>query len=388
VVFSESSDTVEYLKKHINRKDVLTIDATNRSEKFTKIKENFDTNIKKEKQKNDYNIILTTEVLAEGVNLHRSNIVINYDTPWNSTRLMQRIGRVNRIGSIAKNIYNFVFYPSAKGNEQINLVNNSLAKIQAFHTAFGEDNQIYSTDEIVDLNLDKLFELGLPQEELNREFQYLEEIRALKTENPKEYSRIEKLNLRCRTGRNAQTIDNKLMTNNSLVFLKTDKRIFYLVDDTITMELSALQAIDLFQAKKNETRVPRIENHHKHVKSAEQSFKAQIQKAYYQQTGATASGKQVTTALAFIRKHKNMIENPELLVKIVQLEKLVEWGTITHLATQLNKMENDAEKGLLVAHNCLEQIIEMANHYNSYFLDEQKNKPLEMPCIILSESFN
>lgn len=43
---------------------------------------------------------------------------------------------------------------------------------------------------------------------------------------------------------------------------------------------------------------------------------------------------------------------------------------------------------LLVAHNCLEQIIEMANHYNSYFLDEQKNKPLEMPCIILSESFN
>ncbi|MBR6843199.1 MAG: hypothetical protein IKM77_12995, partial [Prevotella sp.] len=35
------------------------------------------------------NIIITTDVLAEGVNLHRSNIIINYDTPWNSTKLMQ-----------------------------------------------------------------------------------------------------------------------------------------------------------------------------------------------------------------------------------------------------------------------------------------------------------
>jgi hypothetical protein len=68
------------------------------------------------------------------------------------SRLMQRIGRVNRIGSIAPYIYNYVFYPSAQGNNEINLVKNSLSKIQAFHTAFGEDNQIYSTEEIVPLS--------------------------------------------------------------------------------------------------------------------------------------------------------------------------------------------------------------------------------------------
>jgi len=49
-------------------------------------------------------------------------------------------------------IYNYVFYPSAQGNNEINLVKNSLSKIQAFHTAFGEDNQIYSTEEIVPLS--------------------------------------------------------------------------------------------------------------------------------------------------------------------------------------------------------------------------------------------
>lgn len=105
VVFSESVDTVDYLKRRINRKDVLVISAQNRNKQFKTIRENFDANYKQ--KLNEYNIILTTDVLAEGVNLHRSNVIVNYDTPWNSTRLMQRIGRVNRIGSASKHIYNY-----------------------------------------------------------------------------------------------------------------------------------------------------------------------------------------------------------------------------------------------------------------------------------------
>ena len=90
VIFSESIDTVKYLERRINRPDVLVISSGNRSLLFKTIRENFDANYKT--KLNDYNIILTTDVLAEGVNLHRSNVIVNYDTPWNSTRLMQRIG--------------------------------------------------------------------------------------------------------------------------------------------------------------------------------------------------------------------------------------------------------------------------------------------------------
>ena len=102
VVFSESVDTVNYLQRRINRPDVLVISSDNRGQQFKTIRENFDANYKT--KLNNYNIILTTDVLAEGVNLHRSNVIVNYDTPWNSTRLMQRIGRVNRIGSVSKHI--------------------------------------------------------------------------------------------------------------------------------------------------------------------------------------------------------------------------------------------------------------------------------------------
>lgn len=165
VVFSESVDTVEYLARRINRKDVLVISADNRSKQFKTIRENFDANYKV--KMNDYNIILTTDVLAEGVNLHRANVIVNYDTPWNSTRLMQRIGRVNRIGSASKHIYNYVFYPSREGNREINLNQIALSKIQTFHSTFGEDNQIYSQEEILDRDLSKLFDEGMKQQKRN-----------------------------------------------------------------------------------------------------------------------------------------------------------------------------------------------------------------------------
>ena len=103
VLFSESVDTLTYLQERLTqelgRTDVLMVTASNRNRLGQVIKENFDANYPSDSRR--YNLIITSDVLAEGVNLHRSNVVGNYDSPWNATRLMQRIGRVNRIGSVA-----------------------------------------------------------------------------------------------------------------------------------------------------------------------------------------------------------------------------------------------------------------------------------------------
>ena len=94
VIFSEAIDTVQALARAVKAKGYkpLVITAANRNEMEKTIEENFDANYEGE-WKDEYNVIITTEVLAEGVNLHRANVILNYDTPWNSTRLMQRIGR-------------------------------------------------------------------------------------------------------------------------------------------------------------------------------------------------------------------------------------------------------------------------------------------------------
>uniref|UniRef100_UPI004038F370 helicase-related protein n=1 Tax=Segatella hominis TaxID=2518605 RepID=UPI004038F370 len=397
VVFSESVDTVKYLERRINRKDVLVISADNRSKLFKTIRENFDANYKT--KLNDYNIILTTDVLAEGINLHRANVIVNYDTPWNSTRLMQRIGRVNRIGSASKHIYNYVFYPSREGNREINLNQIALSKIQTFHSTFGEDNQIYSQQEILDRDLTKLFDEGMKKqkEEANQELPFYEELRTLYKTNRREYNRIEKLSLRSRTGREKRTIEGVTLTGDTLVFLKTNfRKVFFLVSET-AKELSVLDALKYFKASTEEQPVERIEQHHKHINMALQKFRAMRDEEMRaqetsQDTQATL-GAQVSTAVSLLNNFIREIDDNELYLKVVQLKTLAERGVITYIPKRLQRIQKDLRrtsgKSRMTHDEALAEIIEMAKKYSAYYMaqESQLNEQESNAEIILSESF-
>ena len=397
VVFSESVDTIDYLSRRINRQDVLVISSQNRSQLFKTIRENFDANWKQ--KKNDYNIILTSDVLAEGVNLHRSNIIINYDTPWNSTRLMQRIGRVNRIGSKSDTIYNYVFYPSEQGNKEIKLNQIALSKIQTFHTTFGEDNQIYSTEEIIDRDLDKLFKEGIrrEREDRNLELPFYEELRSLYQQNRKEYKRIERLSLRSRTGREPREIDGVTLSGDTLVFLKTNfRKLFYLVNDQQTRELSVLDALNYFKAKPDEKPVARIAQHHEHVEKAVKEFyrvkEQELHEEEQNQNQRSNLGAQVTTAVSLVNSMMPHIEDGDTRLKLVQLKELAERGTITYIAKRLQRIQKDLQRqggsrAKMTFDDALKQVLEMANHYNAYYRDTQHAEEESAATIILSESF-
>ena len=397
VVFSESVDTVKYLERRINRKDVLVISADNRSKLFKTIRENFDANYKT--KLNDYNIILTTDVLAEGVNLHRANVIVNYDTPWNSTRLMQRIGRVNRIGSVSKHIYNYVFYPSREGNREINLNQIALSKIQTFHSTFGEDNQIYSQEEILDRDLTKLFDEGMKKqkEEGNQELPFYEELRTLYKTNRREYNRIEKLSLRSRTGREKRTVEGVTLSGDTLVFLKTNfRKVFFLVSET-AKELSVLDALKYFKASTEEQPVERIEQHYKHINMALQKFRAmQDEEMRTQETSQDIQatlGAQVSTAVNLLNNFIREIDDNELYLKIVQLKTLAERGVITYIPKRLQRIQKDLRrtsgKSRMTHDEALAEIIEMAKKYSAYYMaqESQLNEQETNAEIILSESF-
>ncbi|MDR0629593.1 MAG: SWF/SNF helicase family protein [Treponema sp.] len=117
IIFTEAVPTVNMLADNLDsggyEGKVLAITA----DRIAENRETVDTNYDGVKRR-DYQILITTDVLSEGVNLHRSNVIVNYDSPWNSARLMQRLGRINRVGSEADciNVYNF--YPSAQGTRR------------------------------------------------------------------------------------------------------------------------------------------------------------------------------------------------------------------------------------------------------------------------------
>lgn len=397
VVFSESVDTIKYLQRRINRKDVLVISSDNRSQQFKTIRENFDANWKQ--KKDDYNIILTSDVLAEGVNLHRSNIIVNYDTPWNATRLMQRIGRVNRIGSDSKIIYNYVFYPSEQGNKEIKLTQIALSKIQTFHTTFGEDNQIYSTEEIIDRDLDKLFREGVKQEQEDRnlELPFYEELRALYQQNRKEYQRIERISLRSRTGREPREVEGVTLSGDTMVFLKTNfRKVFYLVDDEKARELSVLDALKYFKAEREEKAVARLPQHHEHVEKALNAFRTAKEEELHDeesnQSQRSNLGAQVTTAVSLINSMIPHIENGDTRLKLVQLKELTERGTITYIAKRLQRIQKDlmrqgTSRAKMTFDEALKQVLQMADKYAAYYRETQRAEEESEATIILSESF-
>ncbi len=397
VVFSESVDTVEYLERRINRSDVLVISSGNRSQQFKTIRENFDANYKT--KLNDYNIILTTDVLAEGVNLHRSNVIVNYDTPWNSTRLMQRIGRVNRIGSASKHIYNYVFYPSREGNREINLNQIAVSKIQTFHSTFGEDNQIYSQNEILDRNLSKLFDEALKEQkkDFNQEIPYYEELRSLYQTNRREYNRIAKLSLRSRTGRESRIVDGVTLSGDTLVFLKTNfRKVFFLVSENAE-EISVLDALKYFKATPDEKPAKRIKEHHQHVEKALVKFRTirdtEIQQEETSKEAQGNMGAQVTTAISLLTNFMREIDDNDLYLKVAQLKTLAERGVITYIAKRLQRIQKDLRrvsgKARMTHDEALAEIIEMAKKYAPYYMAEEAllNEKESDAEIILSESF-
>ncbi|MFN4007261.1 MAG: helicase-related protein [Chitinophagaceae bacterium] len=326
VIFSESKETAEQLSEQI-RKDfkfrVLTVSAENRKNVENILRENFDANLEEEKWKSDYDIIITTEVLAEGINLHRSNLIVNYDVPWNATRLMQRIGRVNRIGSRAEQIFVYNFYPSAHGDEQIKLVNNALRKLQSFHTAFGEDNKIFSLLE--EKGAGALFGNKIQKEE-SEILNYLNELRDFKKKHPKRFAEISRIPNKARCGRKvdeghqltlmeAETGEiNYPLQNTSLTYLKSENHpgIFCLITpDYNIIELNFLQAVKVYKAEETEKAVPLHSQHYEQTAKGLDYFKSEKN----QENVQTISRKNLSPA------ENKAITNINAIIKVAPTEQ-------------------------------------------------------------------
>ncbi|RMH02991.1 MAG: helicase, partial [Aquificota bacterium] len=149
VIFSEYADTVEYLRGILEKafpNQVLTAYGNLSKEKVEKIYKNFDAQYKE--QEDEYQILLTTDKLSEGINLNRAGVVINYDIPWNPVRVIQRLGRINRIGKkVYEELYILNFFPTEKGADHVKSRDIAQAKMFMIHNVLGEDAKIFSPDE-------------------------------------------------------------------------------------------------------------------------------------------------------------------------------------------------------------------------------------------------
>lgn len=153
IVFSEFSDTVDYLNYKLKDKFRLfkyTSKDSNKTNK-KKIELNFDAGVEPEIMENEYDILVATDAISEGYNLHRAGIIFNYDIPYNPTRVIQRVGRIDRINKkVFEHLSIYNFFPTATGEDEIRIKQITTLKISMINELLGSDTRTLSPDEEID----------------------------------------------------------------------------------------------------------------------------------------------------------------------------------------------------------------------------------------------
>jgi len=125
---------------------MLVIAGDLSSAKIAQINKNYDASLAE--QEDHFDILLTSDKISEGFNLNRAGMVINYDIPWNPVRVIQRVGRINRISKkVFDELYIVNFFPTEQGAELVKSREIAANKMFLIHSALGEDAKIFNVDE-------------------------------------------------------------------------------------------------------------------------------------------------------------------------------------------------------------------------------------------------
>lgn len=148
IIFSCFESTVKYIYENLKDK-FEKVDYISGDEKvLTKIKRFAPKENKvKIKPEEEIKILVATEVLAEGLNLQDGQVVINYELHWNPVRIIQRIGRIDRIGSKHDEIYVYNFFPETSAEKEIGIEERVKTRIDEIIQNFGYDEKTIGLDE-------------------------------------------------------------------------------------------------------------------------------------------------------------------------------------------------------------------------------------------------
>ena len=150
LVFTQFADTARYLAREIRQAKVTHIEvATGASADPYALACRFSpkSNNKTVSKADEVRVLICTDVLSEGQNLQDSNVVVNFDLPWAIIRLIQRAGRVDRIGQRAEEIYCYSFLPADGVEQLIQLRARIRQRLKENAEVVGTDEEFFDDEE-------------------------------------------------------------------------------------------------------------------------------------------------------------------------------------------------------------------------------------------------
>jgi len=352
IIFSESKETANYLFKNLHQQypdRVLCYTGDSGEATRDKVIENFDARARH--PKDDYRIMVSTEVLAEGVNLHRSNTVINYDIPWNPTRMMQRVGRINRVDTPFDEIYTFNFFPTTQSNDQIKLKEAAEAKINAFLTLLGGDAELLTEGEPIGSH--ELFNRLISRQTLEGDddtgesaLKYLHTIKKIRDKDPDLFEKIKRLPKKARTSKYHAEQANSLIT-----YFRRGKlqKFFLAANNPEAEELDFISAAKLLESPPDESKTKLPGQFYNLLDKNKEAFifATTTELPRQKQRGGRDSAANILKILKITLKNtQKLTDDQELYLKKV-LTQLEEGGLPKQTAKQTLKALNDLKNEII-----------------------------------------
>lgn len=292
IVFTQYSDTARYLHEQLGKEvhDLAVIDSKTKNKlnvlrRFSPVSNRHEI----KSGENEIRVVIATDVFSEGLNLQDAACIINYDLHWNPVRLIQRVGRIDRIGSSHDIIHIYNFFPEValdEGDKGLELKGLGLKerlarRIQEIHNTIGEDEKIL--DEREQLNPNDMYGIYSNDEQAMEEegggFDINEAemlIRDLKANEPDLFKRVCNLPDGIRAGRASDVAG-------TFVFCGVGKRYkrMYLVDDKNQIIASdPAEIVPLLRCDRDTPGQPLPQTYNQTVEAVRQLFAEYVERIY------------------------------------------------------------------------------------------------------------
>lgn len=396
LIFTQYADTARYLYEQLNPEGdpaIEVIYSNNRDKAALVGRFAPFANPEQQGGANDVEIqmLIATDVLAEGLNLQDCNLIINYDLHWNPVRLIQRFGRVDRIGTEHDVIYGFNFLPEVGIERNLGLRERLHRRIQEIHNTIGEDAAILDRSE--QLNPEAFYAIyeqragALGDAELDEDAEFLslneaeELLRQMRTENPAEFERIAKLRngirsalptggargyfVLCRAGRYQEAF---LLDANAEVISQDVNRV-----------LKAIQC----GADQPSGKLPN--GYNTRVIAVQRAFAQKVQQRQAEQhasIGLTAAQKYVLQELRLLF---NAAETPEKRDQVQLLEETFRQAGTSALRNELNRLRRNGVRGEVLFKRLIDLYYQHNLKERSVRQTMQSERDL-LPIIVCSEA--
>jgi Helicase conserved C-terminal domain len=351
LIFTQYADTAQYLYENLkeggNRMDIEVVNSNNRDK--MRIVGRFAPRANPEfafqSGEQELNTLVATDVLAEGLNLQDCDRIVNYDLHWNPVRLIQRFGRIDRIGTEHQVIYGFNFLPETGIDRHLGLRAKLSNRIQEIHDTIGEDAAILDHGER--LNEEAMYDIyeqqgNWPGEE--DEFGVLDEaeetLQRLRSQDPGEFQRIAALRDGIRAGKGADH-------SGTFVFCQAGQyqQLFLLDGNGQIISRDIPRILGMIKCSQEEPGKPLPPGHNKAVMAVKRLFTEEVKHREAERKYTLSQTLGQRYIMREMRIHFGAVEDEETKSQINRMEQVFRGSMTAAVIGELNRLRRNGVTG-------------------------------------------